>query len=366
MAGPLARLELRLWLWWTLAGVLGFALGFGLAFGLLMPLVTASDWAVLTPLVASQVVVASIQWLVLRRYVSRLGWWVPATAAGALIGAALVQEWQRAVPRHLISVTAIQQALPPWFPLLTVIFILIALGVAMSVAVGQALVLRPVAGWKRASLWILAASVAAVVVTLLETGAVQALMRPIIPAALWLPIALAENAAVGAVSGIVTGAALVWILRGRPSLPSPALSTTAQPRRGPLIAGAALTLALVVLPLAVESGLRMYPPVSATDATRAVIDDLKRIHPDYADLHATSVRYVATPSKVYNSQGQLVASWGRGQILLLGFIPVPESLVLPPSPMWIVEFSAPAESFDGYELVKALTGELAGGGRTHY
>jgi len=32
----------------------------------------------------------------------------------------------------------------------------------------------------------------------------------------------------------------------------------------------------------------------------------------------------------------------------------------------IVEFDAPAESFNGYQLVNALTGELKGAGRTHY
>jgi hypothetical protein len=110
----------------------------------------------------------------------------------------------------------------------------------------------------------------------------------------------------------------------------------------------------------------VFPPVSAGIATRAVVDDLKRIHPDYTDLRATSVRYVPAPWKVYNSQGQLVASQGRGPILLLGFIPVPDFFALPPGPVWIVEFDAPAESFNGYQLVNALTGELEGGGRTHY
>jgi len=75
---------------------------------------------------------------------------------------------------------------------------------------------------------------------------------------------------------------------------------------------------------------------------------------------------VVESSRASFSFRQLVASQGRGPIVLLGFIPVPDSFALPPGPVWIVEFDAPAESFNGYQLVNAISGELEGGGRTHY
>jgi hypothetical protein len=357
---------LRLWLWWTLATALGFGLGFGVAFAVLIPFVAMSDWAALSPFVASLVTVAWIQSLVLRRHRPGTGWWVPATAAGALVGSALVSEWQRTVPRHLLSVTAIHDALPRWFPLLTLIFISMGLGVALVVAIAQALVLRPITGWKRAAWWVLAAGVASIMVTLLETGPASLLLRLIPVATAGLLVALAVQMVFGAVSGLVTGAALVWILRKGSASSGPALPASTRARRAPFLAGAALTLALIAAPIVAEGAFRVYPPVSAGIATGAVVDDLKRIHPDYTDLRATSVRYVPAPWKVYNSQGQMVASQGRGPIVLLGFIPVPDSFALPPGPVWIVEFDAPGESFNGYQLVNAITGELEGGGRTHY
>jgi hypothetical protein len=89
----------------------------------------------------------ALQYGLLRRYLPRMGWWMPATAIGWLLGVILIFGWIRTVT-HFWTAAAIYQswAIDPMFVVL-----------GMSVGVGQWLLLRqrlPRAGW-----WIVANAV---------------------------------------------------------------------------------------------------------------------------------------------------------------------------------------------------------------
>ncbi len=86
------RIGWRLWLWWVLATGVGWVLGLaaGLAVGFALGGTVsgiASQSAFGAVLGAS---IGMLQWVVLRRLISRAGFWVLATAAGMGLGFALI------------------------------------------------------------------------------------------------------------------------------------------------------------------------------------------------------------------------------------------------------------------------------------
>jgi hypothetical protein len=93
MAVERSRVGWRLWLWWVLASTTGLALGFAGGFaagfaigGAISGTASQSVFGVVVGASAG-----TMQWLVLRRQVSRAGWWVLATTLGMGVGFALVR-----------------------------------------------------------------------------------------------------------------------------------------------------------------------------------------------------------------------------------------------------------------------------------
>lgn len=93
----------RLWLCWVVAsgagGALGLAGGFAIGFA-----IGGATSGIVSQSVFGAVVGASVgalQWLVLRRQVSRAGWWILATALGIGVGFALIRAATPAVSRVL-------------------------------------------------------------------------------------------------------------------------------------------------------------------------------------------------------------------------------------------------------------------------
>ena len=172
------------WFWWVLASTVGYAVSSAAAMEVLWAVVGAPEFMAkgLAPgirlaVVRTGAVVGVLQWLVLRREVSGTGWWVLASIVGWVMGTA-------AAGLGLVLV-GLQE--------LSLELVNIVSGAVVGAAVGvlQWLVLRREvsgAGW-----WVLASIVGWV-------------MGQAAHGAIGLP-------AVGAVSGAITGIALVRLLR---------------------------------------------------------------------------------------------------------------------------------------------------------
>lgn len=91
--------------------------------------------------------------------------WIPVSAGAALIAYIAIALWQVTIPRTLISVSAIQTALPSGFPLLQVIFALFGLANAMVLGLAQGLLLAKILeGRSVVGFWLVANLVAAILV----------------------------------------------------------------------------------------------------------------------------------------------------------------------------------------------------------
>jgi hypothetical protein len=164
-----------LWLWWVLASsvglALGFAAGFAAGFAVGGALSATASQGVFGAVVGASV--GTMQWLVLRRTVARVGWWVLASTLGMGVGFALVR-----------AATPMVSSIVGGGPLYGVVN-----GAVVGTLVGmlQLLVLRGQvtrAGW-----WVLASAVS-------------------------MGVGFALGQVVGQVVGVaITGVALVWLLQ---------------------------------------------------------------------------------------------------------------------------------------------------------
>ena len=74
------------WLWWVLASAVGFVVG--LIVGLILSATSSSLVGFAVGLAVFGASVGIAQWFVLRRHVSRAGWWVLASTVGYAVTAA--------------------------------------------------------------------------------------------------------------------------------------------------------------------------------------------------------------------------------------------------------------------------------------
>ena len=176
------------WLLWVLASTVGMFVGFTMGF-----LTAALTYDVLGDRLAFSffgivlgIAVGVLQWLVLRRRVSRAGWWVLASAAGGygIILAGFEGLSESLSFGALLSYTGV-----------------VALGGAVTGTL-QWLVLRGQVS--RAGWWVLASTVG--------WGLVGAVLGAF-PWGVGDTDALVALVVTGAVLGAVTGGALVWLLR---------------------------------------------------------------------------------------------------------------------------------------------------------
>ena len=90
-----AQLGWGFWLWWVLASTVGMAVGIAVleaaVFRVLGAVGGAVDGVVAGAVVGTSVGIA--QWLVLRRQVSRAGWWVLASIVGFAVGFGVGVGW---------------------------------------------------------------------------------------------------------------------------------------------------------------------------------------------------------------------------------------------------------------------------------
>lgn len=172
-----ARGGLGFWLWWVLASAMGLVLGAVVGGALVDIFPSVLGGAISGVAVGSAV--GTSQWLVLRKQLSQVGWWVIASIAGfAMFGAVA---------------TVLSEKV-------SIVFLFALIGAAIGVA--QWLVLRPhfsQAGW-----WVLA-NVSAFSSFGVAVDAVYAIKGE--------SASLAVSLVVLSIYGGLTGAALVWLLR---------------------------------------------------------------------------------------------------------------------------------------------------------
>ena len=189
----------RFWLWWVLASTAGLLVGLVVVAYVGYPYAAGpssknSEAFVVVFALAGAIVGASLgiaQWLVLRRRVSRTGWWMLASTAGGLVGFAfdgMVLRIMFAAPEGDLAFAAL---------------------IGASLGIAQWLVLRrrvSRAGW-----WVLASTVGSVVFlasVVFSAGAVLTSTSRV--AVLVGIVALVVS---WAVYGAITGGVLVWLLR---------------------------------------------------------------------------------------------------------------------------------------------------------
>ena len=182
--GSAQALDWRVWLWWVLAsmvgwavgGYVGVAMGGGLSRGIIV-----TGYVGVT---AGVTVAGALQWLVLRRQVARAGWWVvTGIVSGAVVGIlVVVLGWVVGVVGRLVGGAAWGASWgPDWSaePGGDVGFVVAVAAGGTVLGVLQWLVLR----------------------------------RRVARAGWWVLASTAGWAVLGAVYGAITGAVLVWLLR---------------------------------------------------------------------------------------------------------------------------------------------------------
>ena len=87
MAVERAYIGWRFWLRWLLATIVGWTAG--LVILILLPKTTAPTLVEGALLMLAGTLASVAQWLVLRRHIRQVGWWVPASVAGWVGGYAL-------------------------------------------------------------------------------------------------------------------------------------------------------------------------------------------------------------------------------------------------------------------------------------
>ena len=162
----------RFWLLWVLASTVGWAMGWLAAFAANKVVVC---WAV----------IGAMQWLVLRRRMSRAGWWVLASIAGwslgLVVGVAVAGPLGGGVPGLAVLAA-------PW---------------GLVVGAAQWLVLRKQVS--RAGWWVLA-SIVGLAASWAASGVLDLSASRVVAVTI-------DGAIKGAVLGAITGIALVWLFR---------------------------------------------------------------------------------------------------------------------------------------------------------
>ncbi len=184
--GNAMALDWRLWLWWVVAGVVGWAAGWGLGWS------EVEFWSVdiaaaeYGGVVVGVTVVGALQWLMLRRQLAGAAWWIVASlvsgvvAGGVIYGVGGDAGFTAEVTRDLDVGWVVEAGL---------------YGVVLGVL--QWLVLRRQVALS--GLWVLASTVGWIVgdpvcSSLMDFGALS-----------WVVF--------GAVYGAITGLVLMWLLR---------------------------------------------------------------------------------------------------------------------------------------------------------
>jgi hypothetical protein len=185
-------MEWSRWFGWVLATALGAAVGLTASVTITLSIGSMADvdadalFGAAAALLLG-ILTGSAEWMVLKRYIPRAGWWVAATLGGYIAVLILTS---------LSNVLGIGAAMgAPYSIALTVI-----IGAALGVP--QYLVLKehfPNSGW-----WVLASSI----------GMLGSLLGGIYPAHNIVELVIL-GATMGAIWGGVTGIALVWLLRNR-------------------------------------------------------------------------------------------------------------------------------------------------------
>jgi len=172
------------WLLWALASTAGLALGFSVSFAALETLGKAMANAMAVAVVGAGIgaSVGTAQWLVLRRQVSRAGWWALASAVGLAVGFA--------VAFAVVEATDESEAVG---------FAVAGMVGGASVGTAQWIILRRKVS--RAGWWALASTVSL---------ALAFVVVEAVPYARTLTVA---GAAGGAVYGVITGDVLILLLR---------------------------------------------------------------------------------------------------------------------------------------------------------
>ena len=189
--------ELVSWAWWVLASTVGAAVGLILSYAWLRVAVVAFGanedriaMNVFVPLMAICIGIA--QWLVMRRHTRRAGWWLVASIAGWIVGAAAIivtsSVVSSVVPMGILNEIVTGTA--------GTVVALALLGAVIGIT--QWLYLRR--HFTRAGWWVLASLAGWALLGVLAGRSFSD---------------LAEMTGVGTVPALTTGCVLVWLLRQR-------------------------------------------------------------------------------------------------------------------------------------------------------
>jgi hypothetical protein len=201
-----------LWEWWLLATMMGVILAVGIA---VISSAIANNFGPVGTVVMLHlmgalegVVLGFTQWLVLRRYVKHIGWWVFATGVGSLIAWLIGVKFMVALA--LVSFTNTMTTTTLWALQQAVFWMGAWVGTILGIA--QWLVLRSHVhkgvGWVLANAlaWGLGLLVAFMSVTWTKPEGLT--IETVV-------VNIATGAATGAIVGSITGIALVWFLKPR-------------------------------------------------------------------------------------------------------------------------------------------------------
>ena len=170
-------------LWWVLAGLVSYTVGF--------PVGLALGKSLLWGWVVGGAIAALLQWALLRHRLSRAGWWMAVSVVGLIIGTGL----SLVVSQYVLQLSG-----------LTAAFASAGASVGLGLGLAQWSMLRlqlHQAGW-----WVLA-STAGYALSLLA-----AINNPVaIPVRSALIFGPEFGGVVGLISGSVTGATMLWLLR---------------------------------------------------------------------------------------------------------------------------------------------------------
>ena len=191
------------WLWWAIAGAMGWGLASAMD-ALLhlssLPHVYPGD--AIPPLGVQGLALGVAQWLIVRRYMPRAGWWAPATIIGViLIAVAPVVAYETQDPRSM------------WLKYESG-----GLLEGLVLGVAQWLVLRQHV--RRAGWWIVASAVGWLIAAFVGVLSTTSIARMIGPTALgtgaWWPMWFIDAAVLGGLYGALLGRVFVALLRASP------------------------------------------------------------------------------------------------------------------------------------------------------
>jgi len=191
------------WLWWAVAGALGWGLSSPL--GALLqasPLPRVYPPDAVPPLVVQGLALGLAQWLIVRRYMPRAGWWAPATIIGVvLIVVVTIVAYETQDPRNI------------WLKYESG-----GLLEGLVLGVAQWLVLRQHV--RRAGWWVIASAIGWLAVAFVGVLITASIARMIGPAAFgtgaWWPMWRVDAAVLGSLYGALMGRVFVALLRASP------------------------------------------------------------------------------------------------------------------------------------------------------